>query len=101
MKRLYLSALLLLCLTGVGIAQDAPVLSEVQRLKAENFQLTIEVAQLKATLAERENRLLSIDLSLRQTALVDEFRATLKAAPTATFNWSTLTFTAQTAQASK
>jgi len=91
-------ALLLLLPIRTIAAQGTPpaiasALSDVQRLKAENFQLRVEVAQLRATLADRETRLLETQLSQEQRTLVEEFRVTLRAGPNEVFDWKTLTFT--------
>lgn len=82
---------LLVTLAVSSLAEER--LSEVQRLKAENFQLKVQVAQLQATLADREARLRSIELSAVQAGLVEEFRHTLQADTDDVFDWRTLTFT--------
>lgn len=86
-------ALVCVLALAVGVsAKDAPALSEVDRLKAENFQLRVTVAQLTATVQDRERRLQEIALSAEQARLVDAFRVALKAKPDAVFDWQTLTF---------
>jgi hypothetical protein len=67
-------------------------LTEVQKLKAENFNLKVKIAQLNATLQDRENKLLSVELSNEQTKLLEEFRKQLKANEKQEFDWSTLSF---------
>lgn len=76
---------------GVALAADSE-LSDLQQLKAENFRLRVHVAELRATLADREARLASMELSQLQTALVEEFRKTVGSGPSATFDWTTLRF---------
>lgn len=77
---------------------DAPAvvlaLTAEQKLKAENFQLKVQIAQLTATVQDREQRLASMQLSAEQAALIEEFRAVLKPEKDATFDWRSLTFTA-------
>jgi chemotaxis protein histidine kinase CheA len=79
-----------------AMAQQVPVdttsLSELQRLKAELLQAKIVIAQLRATLADREARLASIELTQEQEKLVEEFRRALNADPMSPFDWTTLTF---------
>src|SRR3990167_704398 len=105
MRALGTSLVYVLALVGlwwtltVGYAQapssaEMPgALSAVQTLKAENFQLRVEVAHLRATLADRETRLLETQLSQEQRTLIEEFRVTLRAGPDEVFDWKTLTFT--------
>lgn len=67
-------------------------LTEVQKLKAENFQLKIQVAQLRVTVSDRETKLAQFELTIEQQKLVDEFRKQLNADEKDTFNWTTLKF---------
>ena len=85
-----LCAIIVIC--GLGQAAAAADLTDMQKLQAENFQLKVQVAQLRATLADREGRLASVELSAQQAALVEEFRKTLKAEMTDVFDWATLRF---------
>lgn len=90
--------LVLLC-AGLASAADAPsvvptALTAEQKLKAENFQLRVQLAQLTATLHDRENRLRSVEMSAEQQTLIEEFRAVLKPEKDAQFDWRSLTFTA-------
>ncbi len=73
-------------------AEDKKELSEVQKLKAENFQLRVQVAQLTATLQDRENRIKSAELTDEQSKLVEEFKKALKAKDNEVFDWPTLSF---------
>lgn len=68
-------------------------LSELQQLKAENFQLKVQLAQCSATVADRENRLKSVELSSEQLKLEKEFREQLHAKETDKFDWTNLSFT--------
>lgn len=83
---------IVLCTGCPSSGQTATQLSEVQHLKAENFQLRLQIAQLRATLADRENRLASVELSATQVALVEEFRRALRADKDEVFDWATLAF---------
>ena len=67
-------------------------LTELQKLKAENFQLRVKLGQCSASLSDRENRLLSIELTNEQNNLVNEFRETLKASQDDKFDWACLCF---------
>lgn len=67
-------------------------LTEIQKLKAENFQLKVQLAQARATIADRENRILSIELSNEQLVLEKEFRERLKPNEKDKFDWSSLSF---------
>src|SRR3954470_12181284 len=57
---LLLVACFIVITTGSLRAEDKQ-LTEVQKLKAENLKLKVEVAQLTATLQDRENRLKEIE----------------------------------------
>jgi hypothetical protein len=72
-------------------AKAVPALTAEQQLKAENFRLKVEVAQLKATLADRESRLASAALSDEQVKLAAEFVAAMGGAPGDTWDWQTMT----------
>lgn len=90
---LALVALCVVIITDSLSAQDDKTqLNELQKLKAENFQLKVKVASCNATLTDRENRLTSIELTNEQSKLVEEFRKSLNAQDTDTFDWSTFTF---------
>lgn len=71
-------------------AQDKPAtpLSEVQQLKAQNFALKVQVAQLQANLADRESKLASLELTKEQAVLQTEFLAAAKAPAGSTWDWS-------------
>lgn len=96
-----------LAITTAALTADG--LTPEQKLRAENLQLKIQVAQLKATVADRDQRLriyeialgsnLSADaqkesasLSAEQVKLVEEFRAALHAKPDDVFDWEALAF---------
>ena len=83
-KRSIATTILILLLAAPAWAQDKdtsaePKLSEVQVLRADLFKAKVEIAQLRATLADRESRLASLELSAEQAKLAAEFLATLKA----------------------
>jgi hypothetical protein len=69
---------------------DKPVLTELQQAKADLFKYQVEIAQLRATLAERESRLASVELSAKQKALADEFLRSAKAPPGSTWDWGAM-----------
>lgn len=73
-------------------------LTEVQKLKAENFQLRVQLAQCNATISDREARLKSAELTAEQQNLLNEFRIQLKANEKDTFDWTTLTFTSSSSK---
>lgn len=76
------SLVILLNLTTI-FAQNE--LTEIQKLRAENLKLRIQVAQLEAKLKE-------IELVTEGNKLLDEFRKQLHADEKDTFDWSTLKF---------
>lgn len=67
-------------------------LTEIQRLKAENFKLKVQLTQCQATVNDRENKLSSFELTKEQNELVNEFRKTLGALDSEIFDWSCLCF---------
>lgn len=67
-------------------------LTEIQKLKAENFLLKVELVKIRATLQDRENKLASIELTNEQNALVEEYRKELQANKDDVFDWSALNF---------
>lgn len=80
-----------LILPNLLSAQDKS-LTELQKLKAENFQLKIQIAQLKATIQDKENKIASYELTAEQLKLIEEFRKQLDANEKDTFDWSCLCF---------
>ena len=96
MKRSVATTILIVLLAAPVWAQDKatvpePKLSEVQRLKADLFKARVEIAQLRATLADRESRLASAELSAEQAKLAAEFLAAFKAPAGSTWDWATMT----------
>lgn len=69
---------------------DKPVLTELQQAKADLFKAQVEIAQLRATLAERESRLASVELSAKQKALADEFLLSAQAPSGSTWDWAAM-----------
>jgi hypothetical protein len=69
-----------------------PELTELSKLKAENFQLKIQVTQCRVDVNDREAKLASVSLSSEQLKLIEEFRKELKADKEDEFDWQTLTF---------
>ena len=67
-------------------------LSELQVIQAEYFQTRVQLATCRATLTDRENRLTSLALTAEETALIHDFRATLRPPDGAVWNWQTRTF---------
>ena len=67
-------------------------LTELQKLKVENFKLRVTVAQLNATIVDRNNELLGIQLTKEQLALTAELEAS---APAHTFDWDKAEFVAK------
>lgn len=84
--------LVLLCIAITTGNLNAQELNETQKLKAENFLLKVELAKARATVADRDNKLASIELTNEQQKLVEEFRKALKADEKDLFDWTTLTF---------
>jgi len=81
-----------LALASLSVAQTAPVLPESQQLKAEIHLLHTQIVQLQSQLAQAQERVSSCVLIDERARLVEEFRATLKAPATASFDWETKTF---------
>jgi hypothetical protein len=73
-----------LVLVGTLIGINEQLTSE-QKLKAENFQLKVQLAQCTTSLNNGS-------LTVEQQKLISEFREKLKAGPDDEFDWSTLTF---------
>jgi len=73
-------------------------LSEIDRLKAENHLLRVEVARLQAQLADAAAKLNSVTLSAERERLVEEFRSRLRPPAGAIFDFETLTFRSPGAQ---
>jgi hypothetical protein len=92
----FLALFLALFTTGFLTAQEKPkadpVLSDFQKLQAENFQLRVALAQAQAQIADRDAKLASFELTARQMTLVEEFRKTLGGSPSARFDWATMKF---------
>lgn len=91
--------LLSLILSTPIFAQDKPKetpkepeLSELSKLKIENFQLKVALTQCRVDLTDRESKLASSNLSSEQLKLVEDLRAELKAGKDDKFNWETLKF---------
>jgi predicted nuclease with TOPRIM domain len=75
-----------------NLSADKLELTELQKLKVENFQLKVSLTQCNATVSDRENRLKSIELTNEQSKLIEEFRKTLKADDKQEFDWTNLSF---------
>ena len=97
MKPLVTMLILLLLTAAPALAQDKPAtpdvpkLTEVQTLKASLFKAKVEIAQLRATLADRENRLAAAELTKEQEALAAEFLAQTGAGAADSWDWATMT----------
>lgn len=96
MKRTLLALVVAVLLAGAGVgagvfAQSSPALSEVQTLKATLFKAKVEIAQLRAALADREAKIASFSLSQEQVALETEFLAV--GPKGTTWDWEKMTFT--------
>ena len=83
--------IIVLCLTFPNSIHADELTSE-QKLRAENFQLKVTIAQLRSQLQERDNKLASLELTTEQQKLLDEFRKQLNAKEDEVFDWNTLTF---------
>lgn len=86
----------MLLITGwVVLAQEAtsPSLSELDRCHADAHLLKVRTAQLSAQLADVTAKLDAALLTGERAILIEAFRRTLKASPTATFDWDRLLFT--------
>lgn len=77
---------------NVPASSAAPQLTEIQKLRAENLQLKVAVTQLRLALAQREAETAAAQLDQQRLALEQEFRRTLKAGPSDTFDWQKLIF---------
>jgi predicted nuclease with TOPRIM domain len=71
-------------------AEDKKELTELQKLKAENFKLKVQLVQLNATLQDRENKLASIELTQEQAKLNEEFIKQLGCKKDESLNWDSL-----------
>jgi hypothetical protein len=74
------------------VNKEEKKLTEIQKLKAENLSLKIEVAQLKAAIYQKDNQLSSLMLTAEQAGLLEEFRIQLGADKDDKFDWKALTF---------
>jgi hypothetical protein len=68
----------------------APELSELTKLKVENFKLKNQLVQCQVDLLDRESKLASKELTNQQSSLEQQMRLELKCNTTDKFNWSTL-----------
>jgi hypothetical protein len=98
-RRVGAGVVLAVALLGAGAGgawgqDEAPPLSETDRLLAENHRLRVTVAELQAQLADLRARLDSQTLTAERVALVERFRQRLGAAAGDVFDWTTLTFSA-------
>ena len=73
---------------SVTQAEDPPVLTETQTLKAENLRLKFALLQQQ----QQQLQEAAQKLEAERVTLESEFRVTLRALPTQTFNWQTLRF---------
>jgi hypothetical protein len=71
--------------TNIIKSDERIELSEVQKLRAENFRLRVQVTQL-------ETRIKDIEYVAEGQKLVEEFRKVLHADEKDTFDWSTFKF---------
>ena len=92
LRRIGLCAGIAGCVSALLSAGPQPALSTEQKLRAELAQLKAQQFQCVSTLQAREARLKSIELSVEQATLVEEFRKALQATATDVFNWTSLTF---------
>jgi hypothetical protein len=88
-----LAVLALLFPAAPAFAQEkpAPTLTAEQKLKADLFKAKVEIAQLRATVADRENRLAEATLSAEQAALAAEFVTALGGKPGDEWDWQAMT----------
>ena len=86
--------MLLLTLPFTANTQESkPVLSELSRLKADNFKLKVQLTQCNVSLNDRNAKIASSDLTAEQQKLVIEFKKELGITDEeVAFNWDTLTF---------
>jgi len=77
--------ILLICAISVGLKGEEKGLTEIQKLKAENFKLTTQL------IACQNNQNQAV-LKNAQAELVEDFRKTLGAKDEEVFDWNTLTF---------
>ena len=94
--RIILAVVLVLAVAGLSFGQGTPAakpesseptLTELQKAKADILALKVQVAQLRATLADRENKLASYDLTKEQAALAEEFLKQTKAPKGWAWDW--------------
>jgi hypothetical protein len=76
---------------GRADTPEPSVVSELQRLKVENLQLKIALAQANATIADRDAKLASLTLSQEQASLRADILKTLNAKEGDDVDWATLT----------
>lgn len=82
----------ILLLLALSASAQTPALSEIDRLKAENHLLKVQVAQLQSLYAQAQEKMALTSLQSERSQLVEEFRKTLKVDATQEFDWTTLTF---------
>jgi hypothetical protein len=90
--------LIVLCIVSiigsrsVSVQDEKKELSEIQKLKAENFKLRVELAKAKALIADRDNKILSLELSNEQQKLLEEFKQALEPKDGTIFDWDKLAY---------
>lgn len=89
---LLLVALCIATIIGSRSIASESNLSELNKLKAESFKLKTKLAQCQATVNDRENRILSYELSNEQAKLVEEFRKQMDPKKEYIFDWDSLSF---------
>lgn len=82
----YWILLILITFTTLIVHTQVGGLPELQRLKAENHQLKLQVAQCQVGITK-------INLQNEEAQLIEEFRSIMKVEDKSKmFNWNTLTF---------
>lgn len=85
-KKLYWIFVGIIFVFTISLASASDKLSELQKLKAENFKLKNQLLQCQVSAS---NDLLSKE----RFNLIEEFRQTIGATNEEVFDWNTLTFT--------
>lgn len=84
-NRIYFSLICILVLLSIAYANENRELSELSKLKAENFKLRTQLVQCSIKVQDTS-------LASEQAQLIDQFRKELNADNEQVFDWNSLTF---------
>lgn len=86
-KLVIIVILLILCSNSYTFSQAKLELTEIQKLKSDNYILRVKLTQCSVTVSDRDAKLASLILQSEQSSLVEEFRKQLNAEKNSTYDW--------------